>query len=970
MKRENGMALITALLVLMLISSIIVGFTWLVMTDQAMGGYTSRREVSFYAAEAGMEKLTANLNTLFGSNYSPTAGEVNALVAAANDPSFLSFPGITFIDPNVGTAGSGYAINFPTDPNGNPLAQTQNITAGAYQGMTGLVTPYTLTVVAGTDIGGEVKLQRVVNTVGIPLFQFGMFSQTDLSFFAGPNFNFGGRVHTNGNLYLAEGGGSTLTLSDKVTAVGEVIRTNLSNGWNTATNYTGTVNLLTAPGTFRAMAFAEGSLVGTLGSAANPNWQNISVGTYNGYVRDGDLAPPTYTGVNSTGATALNLTIATPQLGGTPVDLIRRPVQGELAAAPGKLGERYYSQASLRILLSDNPADLTSLPCATPTPPIDLSQMAQTSTAWPAALYGAITGAEPGGIGTFGAVPLAASGGLATYSATNGYWVPANTPIITGYIKIEAQTTYGVPCGTYKDVTAEILGLGYAGRNLNPNTTIVPPTLPALPVAQVAANPAPGCVDPHINAVIRLERVRDNPSDQSVAGGCGVKLSAPATIPTLATDYWPNALFDPREGNPRDYCPDGSTGGGCSFKTGDLNAGPTLGGVMYYVELDVNNLARWFTGAIGSSGTATKDSATSPNDFVVYFSDRRGNYYGAGTAFAGGWPSLSPSTHETGEYGWNDTINDTSQFGCPNGGGVPGPGEDFDATGLQYTYGAQAGQYPFTLIPNNPNVPYVAGSLYTAVSAFNVFNNAVLANWKCANPAYITTAIPVWPWWYAKNPMEARENPPLFFRRALKLVNGSTINLGVCPSGINCGLSIATENPLYIQGDYNAPGGAFGGSCAGATGVIADSFTFLSDSWNDVNSFASTYDTGLRNVNFLGVTQTSYRVAIAAGKGISFAQPVGYATGQDFGTDGGVHNFLRYIENWGGATLNYRGSIVSLYYNRQGEGVYKCCSTVYSPPTRGYNFDTDFLTPACLPPRTPMFRTVNTVGFTEYVLPQ
>ena len=274
MKRETGMALITALLVLMLISSIIVGFTWLVMTDQAMGGYTNRRQASFYGAEAGMEKLTANLNTLFGSNYAPTAGEVNALVAVANDP---VFPGVTFIDPNVGTPGSGYAIAFPPDANGNPLAQNHTITAGAYQGMTGLLTPYTLTVIAGTATGGEVKLQRVVNTVGIPLFQFGIFSQTDLSFFAGPNFNFGGRVHTNGNLYLAEGG-ATLTLGDKVTAVGEVIRTNLSNGWPTATGYTGTVDVLTAPGTYRAMAPTEGSLTGTLGSAANPNWQNISVG--------------------------------------------------------------------------------------------------------------------------------------------------------------------------------------------------------------------------------------------------------------------------------------------------------------------------------------------------------------------------------------------------------------------------------------------------------------------------------------------------------------------------------------------------------------------------------------------------------------------------------------------------------------------------------------------------------------------
>ena len=66
--------------------------------------------------------------------------------------------------------------------------------------------------------------------MAIPVFQFGIFSDVDLSFFAGPNFDFGGRVHTNGNLFLAEGNGNTLTLRDKVTAVKEVVRQRLSNG--------------------------------------------------------------------------------------------------------------------------------------------------------------------------------------------------------------------------------------------------------------------------------------------------------------------------------------------------------------------------------------------------------------------------------------------------------------------------------------------------------------------------------------------------------------------------------------------------------------------------------------------------------------------------------------------------------------------------------------------------------------------
>ena len=73
-------------------------------------------------------------------------------------------------------------------------------------------------------------------------------------------------------------------------------------------------------------------------------------------------------------------------------------------------------------------------------------------------------------------------------------------------------------------------------------------------------------------------------------------------------------------------------------------------------------------------------------------------------------------------------------------------------------------------------------------------------------------------------------------------------------------------------------------------------------------------------------------MAIAAGKNINFPRPAG--GGNDFGTDGGVHNFLRYIEDWGPATLYYRGSLVSLYYSQYATGVFKCCTLVYSPPNR------------------------------------
>jgi hypothetical protein len=149
-----------------------------------------------------------------------------------------------------------------------------------------------------------------------------------------------------------------------------------------------------------------------------------------------------------------------------------------------------------------------------------------------------------------------------------------------------------------------------------------------------------------------------------------------------------------------------------------------------------------------------------------------------------------------------------------------------------------------------------------------------------------------------------------------------------------------------------------------AASVAADAVTLLSDSWNDVNSFISPYNVGGRS----GVT-TSYRVAVIAGKQIPFQVPANYvATQQDFGTDGGLHNFLRYIENWGGA-LNYQGSLVSFYFSRQAIGTYKG-SPVYSPPSRVYDFDPNFTNgPQWLPPRTPSLRTVNTIGFSQMLMP-
>jgi len=1042
--KDAGVALITALLLLFLMSSLLVGFCILLISNQQLAGSNNDDISAFYGAEAGMEQLTANVGNLFTDTYAPTIGQVNALTTSPGPP---VIPGISYV---TGSGGSGYTITLPStttyDSNGNPIPATSSVKIGPYAGLPALVTEYTLTVNARTTAGREVKLQRTTQAVGIGAFSFGIFCGMDCSFFAGPNFTFGGRTHTNGNLYLAEGNGSTLTLSDKADAYKDVIRTTLSNGLSTSSNYTGTVSITTNPGSgsYRTLAMTEGSYNPLTGSG-NSSWPTISTGPnptdYNHNLIDGKASlDPTH----STGAQSLNLAVALLGNGATQaVDLNRRPLIGEPMTVTA---ERYYDQASLRILLSDNSTDISNLPCIDGgTPPFDLSLMATTATtSWStsanATLKAIATNLAKNTTGA-GPLPLAESGaGAASYSSVDGYWLPNGYPIIKGFIKIEEQTSYGTGtgCGTWKDVTAEILGYGYVGRNINPvpqsldgttlnqqwpGTNAIPsPGSPILAGIWAIPNPpsnttqigpqnasaywangtmtavstpgtAKSCMDPHPNAIIRLERIRDNPSSlwptyvQTAAiAGSKKPYQAPINVvcgvdPTTKTlegtwvpypqDFWPNVLFDTREGELRED----------TMSAANL---PTLNGSMSYIEIDGANLANWFAGKIGTvvtSGQGTKDPNYATNNFVLYISDRRGNYEDSTVqTITGGWPPLSYSNHETGEYGWTDIVNASTDVtnGCPNKTLDTGEDENADNTfkGSLYYYGASQ-KYIHDANDTLANVTNSATNPGRLGIFSGLSGTGLLQNDNCAIVPTYSTTDGIWPMLVAAHQNAPRENPPLFFRRAVKIVNANKLTaLGTCPGGQNCGLAIATENPVYVQGDFNtnsAGGGSNWTDPYVASSISADAVTLLSNNWNDVNSFSTPYcgDDSQCPSNRSAVT-SYYRVAILAGVSGTFPLPGGSTSAtipQDFGTDGGVHNFLRYIEDWGNQSLYYKGSIVELYYSRQANGTFKCCKTVYSPPSRGYNFDSDFLDPIKLPPRTPLFRDVNTTGWTRLMLP-
>ena len=62
-QNEHGMALIAALMIMLLMSALMIGFTTVVMSDQRSRGIDKDRTRAFYGAQSGLEKLTVDLGT-------------------------------------------------------------------------------------------------------------------------------------------------------------------------------------------------------------------------------------------------------------------------------------------------------------------------------------------------------------------------------------------------------------------------------------------------------------------------------------------------------------------------------------------------------------------------------------------------------------------------------------------------------------------------------------------------------------------------------------------------------------------------------------------------------------------------------------------------------------------------------------------------------------------------------------------
>jgi hypothetical protein len=314
-----------------------------------------------------------------------------------------------------------------------------------------------------------------------------------------------------------------------------------------------------------------------------------------------------------------------------------------------------------------------------------------------------------------------------------------------------------------------------------------------------------------------------------------------------------------------------------------------------------------------------------------------------------------------------DAINSSTQAGNPDGALEPIPGnktqspEDDNDNGLLDNWGA--GNMGLGL-------GYV-GAAYTAAGSVNsMIRNAAAGS---PDPYLIAGRIP--------NCIIGQKNWVSGARHVLKLVDGSLGNVPVRIDNGKGGFTVGSENPVYIQGDYNSsvadptwtnPAAADPPHAAAA--VIADAVTLLStydpvsgQGWVDLNSLKSPSNDGGRQA-----FTSYYRVAISGGKNIDFPVNVccAWSGTDDWGTDGGVHNFIRQLENWGGDTLNYKGSLVSMYYSTYATGTDKNGGgTTYEPPNRNFVFDPLFTQPQNLPPGTPLFRDIDNLSYRQSFTP-
>lgn len=961
---ERGSAIVIALFVLALISVFVaLAMSRTSAEASALGNETTEGR-AFYAAQGGLETMTRNFNKIFETKLNPSI----------TDQALVENPDII---PGLSTALGG-EYTFLNELDQLTANETKVLSGGPYSGLIALRDNWRLRTTATAPDGTQIQLTRNILNNRIPIFQFGVFYEDDLELFNGPTFGFGGRVHSNRHFFIHPSANGAY-FDSRVTAAGHIVTQVKRNGdpVNATTAQTWVKN---ASGVYRRLLPDQGSVLngtpnvfGTVpfndpelpSSALNPNWSTQSV-IFDGNLqaRVNQLKLPLKFGANSDLIEMIRRG-KEPPAGPNGGDLFDNagtlaPVDATAADGPIMRAERFANKTGIRISLADKkeklPGCATGLGIAAVTGPCGMRLDGD---------YEGL-GVDPN---TADAILDRRSRGYVLPAMTDGYQATRvnGERLNTGlgrevWIKIETvDTDSATNALIVRDITQDILSLGVthqapagmaiAGYNHSVlSTATLTNTAPQTPstgtdsrsIVKLQRFAMPGLQIPSytggangvhtFNAAGGYNYVRRfTAAALNYTTGCTALPCVPDDLDlgaaneryghlklsngTEAVVPFPIKMFDTREGL---YFDQKSTTYYSNANFDNFRRLPRHG-VMSMIDIDVANLRRFlrgdfngrfpagtpFANAVGRTlvNTDIPDKA----GWVLYVSDRRGD------------------ADFDGEMDMEDIYG-----AAPGNDGALQPGEDLDLPGL-----------------------YGNGILETS-------------GYGSETERYRTNAVYV---------DAAAVTDHKYYRRGVRLVNGATLP-GVydnVTASNTKGFTLASENGVYVQGNYNATGIGVVPPTANSTydqyfpfntpthipaSVVSDSVTILSNSWDDTKSFFYPWDVGSRDA-----TTTQMRFAMLAGDTITSMSATPHQGGGDPRLNGGLHNFKRFLEDWGGQRLDYTGSLINLYNSRNNNGAFKCCNTVYSPPRRNWVFDSTFLDPNRIPPGTPYFQYAQTTGF-------
>jgi hypothetical protein len=975
---ERGAALVFALIILLLLGAISISVLAVVSHEMKIAGSDLRRTETYSAAASAIESMTNQFSALFQRTSNPTQAQLDAIVA--NLPTELTKQGYKFSNASFEKDTDALA-NMPA----NPFVEIEK---GSLSGLNASVTPYKMKVTAYNSItGAKITLERTINNYLVPLFQFGMFSDKDIELHPGPAFTFNGRIHTNGNLYL----NGNVTMLDKVTVANElvydVLRNNSVRTGASVRMIVGTIPVsLTKGSVFNGPNFpganpgARGYNPGSPDGSNNATWTSTSddaamTGIANQF--GGQLL------TRSTGASSLQLPL---QLGGSSTrELIKRSIAGEAALDPVLSKSRYHTKSEIRIIIDDESmtGDAAGIPAG---------QGVLLSTFNPQALDGgnALRLVSDGGTYSTGldwrqGDPARNKAADTVRGIRNDYSVWTSSTSSVNATATEASNTNNnavpkgpgggfippgagikgriliqvvAPDGAIRDVTKEILSMGMTEGEPNGIVYLQRPLWAAFMQGSrdrdggnenlefLTGDPSSRCIaDGEINSANftidanagYFNTVANNIDDD-------IHTSTAPYMPKTSADFMRNDkipagsmnrivpinVYNPREGwiaSPQD-------------ETSIFERGMTS-----VIEINMRNLARWVDGVYDNTllkNTAAVSANIDGNDgYILYISDRRGDRRKTERDRAGK-PILMT----------NGTVDNEDIYG-PNGN--LDPGEDVIDSGTNLN----------TLQKDTAELPDpTGGTIWTLASATRRTRAETVQSWT---------------------------NPTNYFRRAVRIFNGSDLQITGASGKLSTtkGISVATENMVYIWGSYNTtgilaapPAGTSTLNNGGYLGdqipssIVADAIFPLSRTWSDsmssINPEGGNSGTTMRTADVnvaLPSQETSVRAAILAGTNMSALTGTPDAgNAADSRLSGGIHNFPRFLENWltPQRRWNFVGSFCPLFYSTQALGPWiYLTQQIYGAPTRNWAFDTTFKTPSRLPPGTPQFQFIEATGFRQ-----